>query len=121
MILTHLVIGLTSSSPTVVVRLKRNDAMTSPASSSAISRSEERRVGKECRSRWSPYHLKKKRKLLRRDAAGNLGQPAGRRGASLIRSGEALAAEWSAAYMACPGGSVKVRGVCYVWGRCSTH
>src|SRR3712207_9264017 len=22
----------------------------------AISRSEERRVGKECRSRWSPYH-----------------------------------------------------------------
>src|SRR5438874_3093265 len=25
-------------------------------------RSEERRVGKECRSRWAPYHLKKKRK-----------------------------------------------------------
>src|SRR6266478_8418522 len=25
-------------------------------------RSEERRVGKECRSRWSPSHLKKKRK-----------------------------------------------------------
>src|SRR5438132_2395982 len=25
-------------------------------------RSEERRVGKECRSRWSPYHSKKKRK-----------------------------------------------------------
>src|SRR3712207_7015324 len=24
-------------------------------------RSEERRVGKECRSRWSPYHSKKKR------------------------------------------------------------
>src|SRR5436190_20864684 len=24
------------------------------------SRSEERRVGKECRSRWCPYHLKKK-------------------------------------------------------------
>src|SRR2546426_5767329 len=24
--------------------------------SSAASRSEERRVGKECRSRWSPYH-----------------------------------------------------------------
>ena len=23
---------------------------------SASSRSEERRVGKECRSRWSPYH-----------------------------------------------------------------
>src|SRR6266705_3378803 len=26
-----------------------------------IWRSEERRVGKECRSRWSPYHLKKKK------------------------------------------------------------
>src|SRR5690349_25031796 len=25
-------------------------------------RSEERRVGKECRSRWSPYHEKKKEK-----------------------------------------------------------
>src|SRR6266496_1652846 len=25
-------------------------------------RSEERRVGKECRCRWSPYHLKKKNK-----------------------------------------------------------
>src|SRR5271157_6206832 len=27
----------------------------------ALLRSEERRVGKECRSRWSPYHEKKKR------------------------------------------------------------
>src|SRR6478672_7280802 len=26
------------------------------ASSSDLARSEERRVGKECRSRWSPYH-----------------------------------------------------------------
>ena len=26
------------------------------SSSNALSRSEERRVGKECRSRWSPYH-----------------------------------------------------------------
>src|SRR5215208_1060740 len=25
-----------------------------------LERSEERRVGKECRSRWSPYHSKKK-------------------------------------------------------------
>src|SRR6266542_2283314 len=25
-----------------------------------VCRSEERRVGKECRSRWSPYHHKKK-------------------------------------------------------------
>src|SRR5258708_40209491 len=28
-------------------------------------RSEERRVGKECRSRWSPYHSKKKRNARR--------------------------------------------------------
>src|SRR6266542_1162335 len=28
--------------------------------SSLHGRSEERRVGKECRSRWSPYHEKKK-------------------------------------------------------------
>src|SRR2546429_9419007 len=28
----------------------------------AAVRSEERRVGEECRSRWSPYHLKKKKK-----------------------------------------------------------
>src|SRR5690242_21887347 len=27
-----------------------------PAKPSATTRSEERRVGKECRSRWSPYH-----------------------------------------------------------------
>src|SRR5256885_8953017 len=27
-----------------------------PAPSSLLDRSEERRVGKECRSRWSPYH-----------------------------------------------------------------
>src|SRR5256885_10942343 len=27
-----------------------------PTSSPRMTRSEERRVGKECRSRWSPYH-----------------------------------------------------------------
>src|SRR5947199_3783656 len=27
------------------------------------ARSEERRVGKECRSRWSPYHYKKKQSM----------------------------------------------------------
>ena len=31
-------------------------ASTSPKDQSYIDRSEERRVGKECRSRWSPYH-----------------------------------------------------------------
>src|SRR3712207_8639670 len=35
-----------------------NSATTSAVRSSAVGprRSEERRVGKECRSRWSPYH-----------------------------------------------------------------
>src|SRR2546430_12354647 len=31
-------------------------ALHTPLSCIAIHRSEERRVGKECRSRWSPYH-----------------------------------------------------------------
>src|SRR5690348_17795422 len=31
-----------------------------PKQGGAMTRSEERRVGKECRSRWSPYHEKKK-------------------------------------------------------------
>src|SRR5690242_2870874 len=30
-----------------------------------LLRSEERRVGKECRSRWSPYHEKKKRRYTK--------------------------------------------------------
>ena len=29
---------------------------TAKATASYLGRSEERRVGKECRSRWSPYH-----------------------------------------------------------------
>src|SRR6185369_17442149 len=37
----------------------RSALMASPAAN--MSGSEERRVGKECRSRWSPYHYKKKR------------------------------------------------------------
>src|SRR5438445_13025796 len=35
--------------------------LTHPDKGSSV-RSEERRVGKECRSRWSPYHYKKKRR-----------------------------------------------------------
>ena len=29
---------------------------TTPVGEQQVARSEERRVGKECRSRWSPYH-----------------------------------------------------------------
>ena len=35
---------------------KNKPAFFSPAALKKIFRSEERRVGKECRSRWSPYH-----------------------------------------------------------------
>src|SRR3712207_9227213 len=34
------------------------------AAAAFIPRSEERRVGKECRSRWSPYHYKKTQNTL---------------------------------------------------------
>src|SRR2546427_8613834 len=40
-------------------RARRNDVQAKNAISAATPsavRSEERRVGKECRSRWSPYH-----------------------------------------------------------------
>src|SRR6266487_3833769 len=40
------------ASPTAVVIWRVSWLRTSPAA----NRSEERRVGKECRSRWSPYH-----------------------------------------------------------------
>src|SRR5438093_13535064 len=36
-----------------------------------INRSEERRVGKECRSRWLPYHLKKKKEERREGGSGS--------------------------------------------------
>src|SRR6516165_3037891 len=42
--------------------------MTSRDSKPRLFRSEERRVGKECRSRWSPYHYKKKDKTTLRIA-----------------------------------------------------
>ena len=35
---------------------KRTNVDEIPDNSKALCRSEERRVGKECRSRWSPYH-----------------------------------------------------------------
>ena len=32
------------------------ESKTAPGTTGRLLRSEERRVGKECRSRWSPYH-----------------------------------------------------------------
>ena len=42
------------TSPAVASPAEASAAAASPVE--AIPRSEERRVGKECRSRWSPYH-----------------------------------------------------------------
>src|SRR6478736_7932194 len=42
-----------------------DDRDCDPGCAGGWVRSEERRVGKECRSRWSPYHSKKKKKLAR--------------------------------------------------------
>src|SRR6266542_4805718 len=39
--------------------LAENNKLLTSLIARALPRSEERRVGKECRSRWSPYHLKK--------------------------------------------------------------
>src|SRR6476661_6330331 len=44
--------------------------MPAASRSSPGWRSEERRVGKECRSRWSPYHYKKKMERPRATASG---------------------------------------------------
>src|SRR5256885_6009511 len=56
------------------VRRRRGRSLGASCSSSTrasarprSSRSEERRVGKECRSRGAPYHLKKKKKKKRGD------------------------------------------------------
>ena len=37
-------------------RSKRSRERSRPSARRVLTRSEERRVGKECRSRWSPYH-----------------------------------------------------------------
>src|SRR3972149_8508672 len=47
-----------SARPLGIPRLRHADLVAHRGD--ALRRSEERRVGKECRSRWSPYHEKKK-------------------------------------------------------------
>ena len=39
-----------------VVSMDTSEALKVPGVVAIFTRSEERRVGKECRSRWSPYH-----------------------------------------------------------------
>ena len=40
----------------IPTRTENNGQNILPDVAETINRSEERRVGKECRSRWSPYH-----------------------------------------------------------------
>src|SRR3712207_8563065 len=42
--------------PQVDVLLRRLEKIELAVERGGVARSEERRVGKECRSRWSPYH-----------------------------------------------------------------
>ena len=42
--------------PSTILKAQRMSAVKERAQLLALLRSEERRVGKECRSRWSPYH-----------------------------------------------------------------
>src|SRR2546430_15161288 len=42
--------------PIVAHDLADDSCWNKPCEASQVHRSEERRVGKECRSRWSPYH-----------------------------------------------------------------
>src|SRR5687767_15291001 len=51
----------------------RRHAPTPSSASHRPSRSEERRVGKECRSRWAPDHQKEKQNILVR--VYDIGQP----------------------------------------------
>src|SRR5688572_33197322 len=48
----------------VLAELKKNPPKTPTRPADPVRRSEERRVGKECRSRWSPYHQKKNNVIL---------------------------------------------------------
>src|SRR5215510_15726649 len=54
----------------------RNSAAIPWPSSATVNarRSEERRVGKECRSRWSPYHYQKKKQNAKREMRLRLGK-----------------------------------------------
>ena len=51
----YLRLSAESDMPTVLADFYQQDYITS-VDEEGVERSEERRVGKECRSRWSPYH-----------------------------------------------------------------
>src|SRR5256885_15583311 len=45
-----------NAEPLIRLRIRGDARIVGVDNGDQISRSEERRVGKECRSRWSPYH-----------------------------------------------------------------
>ena len=53
---TYVAIDLKSFYASVECKERNRDPLTTNLVVADKSRSEERRVGKECRSRWSPYH-----------------------------------------------------------------
>src|SRR2546425_11015986 len=67
-------VGSTCSTSCGAAPTQEHSSDACPSSGKAMAggllsaRSEERRVGKEGRSRWSPYHLKKKKKRAVRTA-----------------------------------------------------
>ena len=58
LLLGLLVLGLVAAIVPSADAQKRGGTLTivRPTDPVSLDRSEERRVGKECRSRWSPYH-----------------------------------------------------------------
>src|SRR5258707_3850081 len=48
--------AITAESPTEPAPVTSSEEPGGQSSELSTARSEERRVGKECRSRWSPYH-----------------------------------------------------------------
>ena len=57
---TILIVDTQMTNSLILEGILRNASYTqvhsTPNPTQVVSRSEERRVGKECRSRWSPYH-----------------------------------------------------------------
>ena len=55
-IMAHIDAGKTTTTERILYYTGVNYKIGETHDGSATMRSEERRVGKECRSRWSPYH-----------------------------------------------------------------
>src|SRR5215510_15957175 len=70
--------ALPISRPCFIPSAPSSSVSAQRSSHARVARSEERRVGKECRSRWSPYHEKKKKYTgLARGVIVNIGAARG--------------------------------------------